>query len=178
MSAFDQALFGRPSIAGLLFSRSPAAVLRSVVAVVVDAVQRQCRGPLAHVLEKIGECLPSLANADPSFPVVSKFLAIRIEASSLHRSPDAVFRPVASPSRIAVDSGALLSRLHGKATTAASSALAQVASRDNALGAASTPAAPQRIAPVCSGPFNRRQPAEALASQIAEAWHVCFYPKF
>jgi hypothetical protein len=71
----------------------PAAVLRSVISVIVDTVDREMRsGTAPHVIEKsrVGFA-PSIADADASGSVVPERIVIRIVAARDHVAPASVF---------------------------------------------------------------------------------------
>ena len=158
-------------VSRLFGSRGPAAIRWSVVTTVVDAIERQPRGSLSHIVEKIGKRSPSLAYTDASTAVVLKLWRTGISAPSQHCRPNAVFRPISTMLRIAVGSGSLLPHLHREASAALRSALAQVAQRDNALIPAHTSAAPQRIAAVGALTFYQGKPSEMLSCSGVGASH-------
>ena len=80
-------------IGSLLFSGSPAAILRRVIPVVVDAVKRQmfC-WPSAHVCQEVFEGMPATADANAAASVILETFHVGIAAPCMHRLPDAVFR--------------------------------------------------------------------------------------
>jgi hypothetical protein len=82
------------SICYLFAARCPSAIIRRVVAVVVDAINRKMRAwPTTHIRQKVCETLlPSLANFNSPSAVIGKCMIVRISASSLHCLPNEVFR--------------------------------------------------------------------------------------
>lgn len=91
-----------PSVIGLLEPRSPAAVAALVIAIVVDAIERQSGWLAAHIRQKIRECFPSLAHGNPTAPVVAVSLGMRVRAAFNHCFPAEVFPCPTAPQRVAV----------------------------------------------------------------------------
>src|SRR6266536_6080245 len=84
-------------VTGLLFIRSPAAVLRTVWTVIVDAVNRVIRRWIAHIgKENLEGFLPALADRYASPTVLRPLLVARIEAAREHSSPCGVCPGVAT----------------------------------------------------------------------------------
>lgn len=77
--------------------RCPAAVVRLVVAPVVDAIQRHALRPLAHVCKERLERHPLITHADspPAIPRVTRIDGV--QAALLHGSPRLVSRRVGHP---------------------------------------------------------------------------------
>lgn len=75
------------TIVALLASCRPAAVRWFVVAVVVNAIQRQRRNTLAHVFNEIRERQPALANRNSTCAVISRLWVPWVQASLLHVEP-------------------------------------------------------------------------------------------
>ena len=75
-------------IGSLLFSGSPAAILRRVIPVVVDAVKRQmfC-WPSAHVCQEVFEGMPATADANAAASVVLEEFMVRILTALHHVDP-------------------------------------------------------------------------------------------
>lgn len=89
------------SIGCLLSASSPSAVVRLIVAVVVDAVQCELRGrPLAHVRDK-GENVisPTLANGYPSPTVILVTGMSRVVTTISHSRPSVILWPSGSLTR-------------------------------------------------------------------------------
>jgi hypothetical protein len=80
-------------IQGLLFRSGPSAVLRFVVAVVVDTIYGMFAGGFRpHIGIKRREIIqPALADRNASPSVEMEFRIARIEASALHLSPSGIF---------------------------------------------------------------------------------------
>lgn len=80
------------SILCLFRPRSPFAVSRFVVAVVVYALKSQFWGrPLPHVVKKVLKTKPPLTHGYSSPAVVAEIFALRVKASLLHRLPYLIF---------------------------------------------------------------------------------------
>lgn len=77
-------------IVGLFCRRSPTAVARLVVAVVVNAVERAAFRPLPHVHQKILKGQPSFADRDATAAVSFVGRVIFLIASDFHRLPRAI----------------------------------------------------------------------------------------
>lgn len=85
----------RSNVSSLLNLRSPSAVLGSVGAVVVDAVEAVSRSwTRSHVGVEVLEGPPSLADRDPATSITS---ILGVLATILHRDPSAVFRTSSQP---------------------------------------------------------------------------------
>jgi hypothetical protein len=86
--------FCRPSISSLNRFGCPATILRTVISIVVDAIQRMSRWPFSHVREKISKGVPTLAYGDSSGSVVLPRICRWICASGKHCIPDTInWRP-------------------------------------------------------------------------------------
>jgi hypothetical protein len=85
-------MYARGSIPGLLFRRSPAAVLRRVVAVIVHSVDRVLHGRASsHVGQERREVsLPARADGNSTSAVAVVAGRLRIRASVQHRAPRSV----------------------------------------------------------------------------------------
>jgi hypothetical protein len=65
----------------------PPAVFRRIVPIVIDAIERVARRPLAHIRQKVPKIFPSLANADPSTAVEMETALFLITAPLFHIKP-------------------------------------------------------------------------------------------
>lgn len=157
------------SVVGLLLSRRPSAILRGVMPLVVDAIQRFALGLFTHVgQERLETPQPLLTNRDAAPPVVVEVGYTRIGAATNHRFPTAASRThVANtvwadgPRRID------LSLLIAKATTGARRAFGQVNRLHHLLLSALTTAQPLGAflrGVVC--PLYYRQSGELLSGQV------------
>lgn len=83
-------------VSKLLLWCRPTAVIRRVVAVVVDAIKRplmlMSRRSGTHVSEEVFKLLPAVADSDASTTVVCKAMLLRVVATCKHLIPDEVFR--------------------------------------------------------------------------------------
>jgi hypothetical protein len=71
-------------VGGLLFWRSPPAIARLVVAIIVDAIEGGAGGARAHVSGEVREGLtPSVANDNPAATVAVPF-AVGLGVATTH----------------------------------------------------------------------------------------------
>lgn len=91
----------RRRVVGLLSVGRPSAVVRSVIAIVVDAFNRMIVGrPLAHIREKLCEVsAPSFAYANTSCAVGVKACVASVVTTLLHVEPHTIFRRACSAVR-------------------------------------------------------------------------------
>jgi hypothetical protein len=83
---------GAPLVAGLICSRRPAAVIRLVISVAVNALKSQSRRAFAHVRQELLRGIqPGLANANTASTVVWKFLVRWVQTPCFHVDPGIVF---------------------------------------------------------------------------------------
>lgn len=88
---------GRPPVIRLFLDRSPYAVIRGVVSVIVNPLYGHTAHSWPHVVVKRLETVtPLVADAYPSPAVTGKILALRIVASFFHALPGLIFRREAS----------------------------------------------------------------------------------
>ena len=88
---------GRPPVIRLFLDRSPCAVIRGVVSVIVNPLYGQTAHSWPHVVVKRLETVtPLVADVYPSPAVTGKILALRIVASFFHTLPGLIFRREAS----------------------------------------------------------------------------------
>ena len=123
-------------VSSLLKPRSPAAIFRRVITVVIDAFQRQFLRLFTHVCEKVREAVsPSFADRDAAPAPVVKLLGIRVVATCEHTLPTAIGRRYPSAAAGRTVSG------YGTATTCAL-AIKQIVTAHLAFGSADTAAPP------------------------------------
>lgn len=79
-----------PAVPLLFFLRGPPAVSRLVIAVCVDALDRQTVWPLAHVGEEVREPVPPITDRDATRAVMTVALVSRILAAGNHSQPNDV----------------------------------------------------------------------------------------
>ena len=86
------------AVGSLFFGRGPAAVIRLVIAVVVDAVNGQfSTRATAHILKKGSErMLPTITDRYSASPVVPPTFVVRIVAALAHGIPDHILRRLCS----------------------------------------------------------------------------------
>lgn len=78
----------------LFGSRRPFAVFWTVRAIVINPLKRCSVWPIAHVLNKQGKIIPSLADSYSSAPVIYKRSVSRVETPRSHSLPSAIERMV------------------------------------------------------------------------------------
>lgn len=77
----------------LLFARSPFAIIRSIITVVIFALKRPAQGPLAHILGKLLIIIkPFKTNLDATPSVIFKLLSLWSIAATFHGFPNRVKR--------------------------------------------------------------------------------------
>ena len=81
------------AIAQLLFHRSPSAISRLIIPVIVYAIYGMLLGwTSAHISIKVREIQPSCANANSSSSVMFESIVIPITAPSAHGNPNSILR--------------------------------------------------------------------------------------
>ena len=87
----------RSTVIGLLTLGSPSAIVRLVITVIVDAVNRvRRRRTVAHVSEEVLERVPSFADCDTSSSVISIGAIARVKTAVSQCSPSSIFSRVRS----------------------------------------------------------------------------------
>ncbi len=93
-SGFGHAFVGYANIAvsviGLLLSRSPFAVIRSIALSIVDALYGKALGPLAHVFFERHKIIPARTNLDASPAISVIMFGIGVVTSGPHLQPYAI----------------------------------------------------------------------------------------
>ena len=74
----------------LVPARSPSAVVRLVVSIIVQAFQGVAGWRLAHVCQEVLKATPPLTNLDAASSIVRPYPRTRIAASLMHRLPNEV----------------------------------------------------------------------------------------
>ena len=84
----------RSAVVCLGHNSSPSAIIRSVVAIIVNSVNRMLRGwPVSHVIVKGLERLsPSSAKTNASFSIIREIMVRLAKASFLNAAPRSVLR--------------------------------------------------------------------------------------
>lgn len=153
----------RPSRMGRLFSgRRPTDVVRFIVAVVVDAVDRVAqRWARTHVSEKLFERHPRGADRNPSGSIAS---GLRILTARAHRAPNVVFARIAPVSCVAMSQASRISVALFGAQAAARQRVAasQCTLLDFSFSAAVAPAQPESRMPIFSARFKDQPSAKTL----------------
>lgn len=155
----------------LLLTSGPSAVVRLIVAVIIDAVYGMKRAwPRPHVLQKGREVFsPLLTDTYAAAPISGVGVVEWIKATLLHRAPHPIFCGMAATVRGMVDSG--LSRLPHPTSTTTCVAAPQVSALHHGFVAAVAKAAPRRsLSGEC--PFQNNQMTHSSASQVKESSHM------
>lgn len=154
-----------PSVVGLFARRGPSAIVRLVIAVVVDAIDGVARWAQSHIRVEISERIaPPIADRNASFPVSIKFRIVRVETTPLQRMP----RLIGFRFRQAVRRGPFSQLNHGQfagqtATTVRSST-SQRSCGNRSCGFAYTDAIPVNF-PTCRSMTQAHDlPSSKLAS--------------
>ncbi len=101
----------RPLVGALLSRISPAAILRRVVTVIIDPVERHSGRAWPHVLQKrIKAIRPSFAHGYAAVSVPLARMVIRVETTSLSLCPRYIFAGLVSPLLDAVACVSMLQR--------------------------------------------------------------------
>jgi hypothetical protein len=154
---------GSSAVVGLLFPGSPAAIIGTVRAVIVDSVNGRSGGAIPHVGKEDGEVIPFLAHGDASASVGGKGPIGRIPATLPDSTPSVVQRmPSAPVRREALDRG-----LRPEATAGCDLSAPKVAGI-NILEAPTVALASPAIVVGANGRnlFHRNQAPEALAGYV------------
>ncbi len=171
----------RSTVAVLLGARRPSAIAWAVALAVVvafDAVL--CAGSRPHVVEKVGEHVPALANRDAPFSVVSVRLVAGVGAALAHRVPGVAFRRDASAAGVPMHQAGGVSSFSPETSARLVVAVAKVAGGDIRRGAAITQAPPDEAPKALprSGAFDGDETAEALAAEIESIRHSAYLTTF
>ncbi len=157
----------RPAVTCLGGLVRPPAVIRSVVAVVIDAVNGVTRARAKpHILEESLEAQPALADAYSSSAVIRVLRSIRVVTPRPHLSPGSVFWRLGS-SGGSVKKPPLRHQFALETATATSLATGKKASQDRCFVPAFTSTKPQRlIVSGNPGSPNGRKSRESCARYI------------
>lgn len=158
----------------LLLDRRPAAILRAVVAIIVDAVKCvRRRWFTAHISQECWEVVaPAFAHRNAARPIDRIFLGFLIKTAVLSGAP----RRILSAHRFAVCLGALRQQFFVQAPTAQSVTISEPFSIDDHDVIARAAAAPPRTITGRPGrhgdSLNNRQPSKDLSNEIDDLAHA------
>lgn len=156
-------------VVGLLFGGCPSAVIRRVVAVVVDAIKPSARRRITHVgIESCERFAPSVADADATRTVANEGRVFFAVAAAQHAAPCAVFAWFCSFAQVVASrsSRSLALRACQAAAGLRSSAL-QVVRRSYLFTAAVARTFPQRLSSFrCFGITRNNQLSKPRTGQI------------
>ena len=156
--------YSAASVARLLFMRGPAAVLRLIVAVVVDSIERvSLRWSRSHVVHEHGEVFPRRTDADATGTVSVIEAVEHVGASGVHGSPRCVGEGFSNgASGVAVPSVARSGNLPTEAPATGGRPTFQFVARNDCRGSATT-------ATDVSGSFSASVWDRAVASYHGKA---------
>lgn len=153
------------AVAGLLGSCNPAAVLRLIVAVIVDTLNRMFRRrTLTHVGQKAFKFTPSFTNLNSALSVGLEVRRIGVSTSINHQSPNAINRR----SAVAVRSRTLRGDHSTETPATCRFASSQANAQDCFDGSTITSANPMGLSANVRRPFHNQQPSESLPDHVLE----------
>jgi hypothetical protein len=161
------------AIVRLAVHRSPHAIARLVIAVVVYAFKRVAhRRPWSHVGKERWERSPSLADRDSAAAVISVGVVGRFQAALTHSQPHDVFRrPALAVGQIDAANLFPCETAAGHLTPAL-----QIVSANYGACSAIAHTLPLRLPAPCVGSASHdAQSSEALTEQIGRLRHMPFY---
>ena len=155
----------RPAgVAGLRALSGPAAVVLTVVAVVVDSVKRTASGGIAHVVMEVLKGQPSFAYRYASSSVQRIVARVRIRASVNHVRPSSKRKRDAVLPCLAVNGGRI--RYETSATARAGGSRELSSGHGGVLSAVAQTFPPAKAAHACQ--FDNCQSSEALPSKVVD----------
>lgn len=169
---------GVPRAITRLFSTSrPAAILRGVVPIVINAVNRvSLRRPLSHIRQKCAERIPTLTNTNAASSVPGIARVSRVVTAAPHRIP----RGIGNRSPTASFSGSVL--LNATSTAPRALSTNQVSGRGQRGPTAFTLAYPAETDATVFATSKNLQLSELLTDQISRFSHLsilqCYLPKY
>lgn len=168
-------LFVHPAIRSLFLASCPAAIMRSVWTVCVDAVDRFAKGAFSHVGKEVGEQLPPFFNANPPAAVVVEVFIARVSAALKHCVPTVV----CAAGALAVWGVPMLSEgrhssfgadASGKAPARFGPAAFEFVAGHYGFGAAVANALPCGEGPDSASAFKHKKFPESERSQVNGVW--------
>ena len=159
-------------VSGLFRWSGPAAVIRAIVGIYVNAVNRVGAGWCgSHVGKEVLKLVPLLANLDSAPAVVWVILAAGIVAALHHVCPGLVFLGLLPDAGMAVRGVGFRSSLPLKASARPRMPVGQLRSINNGFGSALAPAAPVGSSATNFRKFQHRECVEGLSRKIKSLWH-------
>lgn len=170
----------RPSVAPLFLHGGPAAIVRRIGTIVVDAIKRMGGARLAsHVGQEICEVgAPALADGNAAPAVLVPIFVLRIRRAIEHAAPSMIFRCHAPAGGVAVRrlkwSEIFPIAFNLEAATALRVATGQLGSIDNRRRAAVACARPSWLAfiIIVQGPRYDHESSKTLTGAINECRHI------
>jgi len=160
----------------LFFLCGPSAIARLVITVIVNAVKGVIRAwPFSNISEKVFKLVPTLANDNPSCPIVWIRGSCRLVASNHHSAPYGINVGPGPTMRSVVDGGVSSNHLAMKTPARYGLSIPQGLTRDRLFCSAIADTYPFLVLP-----RNRRDAAQnknapkSLPSQVYDmaAWHT------
>lgn len=159
-------------VSGLFRWRGPSAVIRAVVGIYVNSVNRVSASWCgSHVDKEALKLVPLLANLDAAPAVVWVILAVSIVAASHHICPGLVFLGLLSGAGMAVRGVGFGSCLPLKASARSCVPVGQLRSINNGFSTAVAPAKPVGTSTTNFSKFQHSKCMEGLSRKIKPFWH-------
>ena len=159
-------------VSSLFRWRGPAAVIRAVVGIYVNAVNRVgASWRDSHISKEGLKFVPLLANLDSASTIVWVILAAGIVAALHHVRPGLVFLGLLPNAGMAVCGVGFGSRLPLKASARPRMTVGQLRPIDNGLRSALAPATPVGTSATNFSKFQHRERVEGLSRKIKSLWH-------
>lgn len=148
-----------------LFSwRSPLAIRRLIITIVILALNAAPGRTAAHISNEVGELQPPLTNRYTSTAIAEKLLTVGVCAARFHVRPDAIFPRLALP-MCSVVAGVYFNH---QATAGKAFAKSQIGAYKGSFCSAITPAIPHGNLAFVRGLRNDQQPAEFAPGNVNE----------
>lgn len=160
-------------IAALLDMSSPPAIIRTIWAVIVDAVQRVRRGWRgSHVCKEVGKVIPALTDRDSASTVPSIRRRMNVIAAMAHVHPNSKFAADRPIGRLTVLRLGFDNRRKPKAPATLFSSVSKLLCGGLRFVSAIACASPLHQVATIRGLFNNRQSTEAGTRKINEFSHA------
>jgi hypothetical protein len=165
---------GTTTVIALGATTGPAAVVRSVWTVCVDAVKRVAAAARPHVSRESGEVVtPFVAHGDTAAAVVGEVWIVRVVATLFGLGPRTIFAGKSSAFSGAVAMVALRNALALSTAARRGVPRSQVGCLHQADGPAVALTPPRRFQVANVGTFKNNQASVAMRRQIDKARHTC-----
>ncbi len=165
--------FGVSFVFHLLGASRPATIFRRVVAVIVDAVNRQFfRRTATHIGQEVGiRSAPTFADGNASASPQVEFRIVSIFAAFNHSCPSGIFSRAFTSARFPVSSRTFGCSFSLKTSATTMFSESQVATTGCDISSAKALAFPSWFTTKPSVLFNYGQPMYLSTSKVDECWH-------